>query len=224
MKTAVLLLVLSSQALDLGAEIRLLTKLRERRLRIAFPLQGHWAMCALLCGTFEDTREGWLGRHTRFTERGSEDAVGTLNDEVAKIRRHARSSVNAANVLCEVFLACEPRSGAALAVGERAVEGLLSSTMHLVHFALVAQEPAAVGEALQLLAALDVAFVGTVVLVHVFTPLALSIECKTGAVIVLAYHLSLCIPWRLFGPFVGMVLPAGRADIVTEVRNRGAIL
>lgn len=66
--------------------------------------------------------------------------------------------------------------------------------MHLVHFALVAQEPAAVGEALQLLAALDVAFVGTVVLVHVFAPLALSIECKTGAVLVLAYHLSLCIP------------------------------
>lgn len=122
MKSAVLLLVLSSQALDLGAEIRLLTKLRERRLRIAFPLQCHGAMCALLCGNFEDTREGWLGRHARFTERGPEDAVGALNDEVAKIRRHARSSVDAADMLCEVFLACEPGSRTALAVGERAVE------------------------------------------------------------------------------------------------------
>jgi hypothetical protein len=41
--------------------------------------------------------------------------------------------------------------------------------VHLVDFALVAKESATVGEALKLLAAFDVALVGTIMLVHVFT-------------------------------------------------------
>jgi hypothetical protein len=40
--------------------------------------------------------------------------------------------------------------------------------MHLVHLALMAEEASTVGEALQLLAALDIALVRSVVLVHVF--------------------------------------------------------
>jgi hypothetical protein len=76
--------------------------------------------------------------------------------------------MHAPNMLSQILLSGEPSARTAFAVVERAEERFLRPAMHLVHFAFVAQEPAAVGEALEFLAAGDGAFVGAVVLVHVF--------------------------------------------------------
>jgi hypothetical protein len=130
--------------------------------------------------------------------------------------------VNAADVLSEVFFAREAGSGAALAVWEGAEERFLCAAVQFVDFTLVAQESAAVGEALQLLTALDIALVRSVVLVHVFTcgnvsesfgsrtdrnspPFALAIECNICTLLVLANHLAVWVSWRLLGTLVGMV-------------------
>lgn len=75
----------------------------------------------------------------------------------------------AADVLSKVFFPREPGARATLAICERAKERLLRSAMHLVHFAFVTQETAAICETLQFLTPLDEAFVGPVMLVHVFT-------------------------------------------------------
>jgi hypothetical protein len=51
---------------------------------------------------------------------------------------------------------------------ERTEERLLGAAMHLVYLALVAEKAATVSEALELLTALDVALVRSVMLVHMF--------------------------------------------------------
>lgn len=70
-------------------------------------------------------------------------------------------------MLSKVLFACEAGARAALAVIEWAEERLLGSAMHLVHLTLMAQEAAAVCEALQLLTAWHKALVRAVMLVHV---------------------------------------------------------
>lgn len=70
-------------------------------------------------------------------------------------------------MLSEIFLPREAGARAAFAVVEGAEERLLGATVHLVHFTFVPEKPATVGEALQLFAAWDIAFVGAVMLVHV---------------------------------------------------------
>ena len=84
-----------------------------------------------------------------------------------------RVSVDAANVLGKVLLARETGAHATLAVLVGAEEGLFGAAVHLVHFALVAQEATRVGEALQFFAAFVSAYVGTVMFIHVFTVRAL---------------------------------------------------
>jgi hypothetical protein len=73
-----------------------------------------------------------------------------------------------AQVLPKVLLASKPVAGAAVAIGIWAHQGLLCVIVLLVHFALVAQETARVGEALDLVAARFVTFVRAVMFVHVF--------------------------------------------------------
>lgn len=70
-------------------------------------------------------------------------------------------------MLSKVLLPCEASARTAFAVGKRAEEGFLGAAVHLVDFAFVAEESPAVGESLEFLAALDVAFVRAVVLIHV---------------------------------------------------------
>jgi hypothetical protein len=77
--------------------------------------------------------------------------------------------VYATDVLSKILFPGEAGAGAAFAVAERTEERFLGAAVHLVDFALVAKESATVGEALKLLAAFDVALVGTIMLVHVFT-------------------------------------------------------
>ena len=79
-------------------------------------------------------------------------------------------------MLSEIFFPREAGAGAALAVVEGAEEGFLGPAVHFVHFAFVAEQAAAVGEALEFLAAFDVAFVRTVVLVHVLAVKFVSID------------------------------------------------
>jgi hypothetical protein len=128
-------------------------------------------------------------------------------------------------VLSKILFPREAGAGTALAVVEGTEEGFLGAAVHLVDFALVSQQSATVGEALELLAAFDVALVGTVMLVHVFAvdvisivilegeckedspPLALAIEEQPRAFVVPASHLPFLVPRRFFGPFVTEVLP-----------------
>jgi hypothetical protein len=77
-------------------------------------------------------------------------------------------TVHAADVLVQVLFPREPWARGALGVRVGAKEGFLSASVHLVDLALVAEKPAAVGEALQLLAAGDLALVRPIMLVHVF--------------------------------------------------------
>lgn len=77
-------------------------------------------------------------------------------------------SVDAAQMLLQILQAREALPVVALAVRMRAVEGLLGPAVLAVDLALVAQQPAAVGEALDLLAAFNGADVGAFVFVHVF--------------------------------------------------------
>ena len=96
--------------------------------------------------------------------------------------------------------------------------------MHLVHLALVTQQSAAIGEALQLLTTLYIALVRAVMLVHMLAigvsvdveaeyrlcdlpPLALAVECLPGTLFMFASHLAIHIPWWLLGTFVGMIPP-----------------
>jgi hypothetical protein len=79
--------------------------------------------------------------------------------------------------------------------------------MHLVYFTFVTQETTAVSEALQLLASLDETLVGSVMLVHVFAPFALSVECESTAFLVFADHLCFVVARRLFDTLVWVILP-----------------
>lgn len=83
--------------------------------------------------------------------------------------RAISSSMHAAQVLVQVFLAREAFSVMALAVHVRAVELLSRTAMFVVDLTLVAQEAAGVCEAWEFRTARDGAFVGTVVLIHVLS-------------------------------------------------------
>lgn len=85
--------------------------------------------------------------------------------------------MHAAYVLSEVLFPREAGAGAARAVEDGAEQGFFFEfAIRLVDFAFMAQEAAAVGEAVKFLAAFDVAFVGTVVLVHVLAVTIVSME------------------------------------------------
>lgn len=94
-------------------------------------------------------------------------------------------------MLSKILLPREAGAGAALAVIERAEERLLGAAVHLVHLALVTKKTATVGKTLELLAALYIALVRPVVLVHVLAPFALAIEDLSSALSVAAVHLAL---------------------------------
>jgi len=137
-----------------------------------------------------------------------DDGAGVAtNNEAVHICCHAGSAVYAADVLSEIFFPREAGAGAALAVVEGAEEGFLGPAVHFVHFAFVAEQAAAVGEALEFLAAFDVAFVRTVVLVHVLAPFTLPIEEESCTILVPADHLAFLVPRRFFGALIAVVLP-----------------
>lgn len=123
--------------------------------------------------------------------------------------------MHTANVLSEVLLPCEAGARAALAIIEGAKERLLCATMHLVHFALVAQETPGVGEALKFLTALDVTLVRPVVLVHVLAPFAFSLEQLPCAFFLLAVKLAICVSRGLLRALV-----ANLADESTIIFTR----
>jgi hypothetical protein len=77
--------------------------------------------------------------------------------------------VTTAQVLSKILLAREPVAGAAVAVGIRTHQRLLRVIVLLMNFALVAQETTRVGEALNLITTRFVAFVWTIVFIHMFT-------------------------------------------------------
>jgi|TARA_R110002003_G_scaffold31_7_gene1899 hypothetical protein len=74
----------------------------------------------------------------------------------------------AADVLSKILLPREAGARTALAIVEGTEERLLCAAVHLVHLALVTKKSAAVCKALKFLAALDVALVRPIMLVHVF--------------------------------------------------------
>jgi hypothetical protein len=71
-------------------------------------------------------------------------------------------------VLSKIFLARKSLAGAAVAIGIGTHHGLLGLVVLLVDFALVAQEAARVGKALNLFAIRFVALVRPIVFIHVF--------------------------------------------------------
>jgi hypothetical protein len=79
--------------------------------------------------------------------------------------------------------------------------------MHLVNLAFVTKKAAAVSEALELFAPLDVALVGSIMLVHVLAPFTFSIERCSTTFLILAHHLAIFVARRFFGAFVAVVLP-----------------
>jgi hypothetical protein len=78
-------------------------------------------------------------------------------------------------VLSKVFLTREPVAGATVAIGIGTHQRLLGVVVLLVHFALVAQKTARVGEALNLIATGFVTFVRAIVFIHVFARARVSI-------------------------------------------------
>ena len=114
--------------------------------------------------------------------------------------------MHTANVLGKILLPREAGTRATLAVVEGAEERLFGSTMHLVNFAFVAQEPSTVGEALKLFAAFYETLVGPIMLVHMFAPFAFAIEYYSCTILVIAHQLSLWVPWWLFGTLEGVIL------------------
>ena len=79
------------------------------------------------------------------------------------------ATMDAAEVFVEVLFAREARAGAAFAVAVGTHARRLGATVLLVNFALVAEQTAGVGEALDLLAAGLFTDVRAQVLVHVFS-------------------------------------------------------
>lgn len=104
------------------------------------------------------------------------EGICSVDDQMAKIRRHAGPSMYTANVLGKVLFARETRTGTALAIRKGAVEGLFSSTVHFVNLALVSKKTSTVSETLKLLASLDSALVWSFMFVHMLTPLTLPVE------------------------------------------------
>jgi len=96
------------------------------------------------------------------------------------LRQRVGIGVHATQMLVQVLLAREALAGVALAVHVWAVELLARTTVFVVHFAFVTEQAAGVCEAGELFAALGGTFVGPVVLVHVFRPLALSAKVLDG--------------------------------------------
>lgn len=74
----------------------------------------------------------------------------------------------------KVLLARESISCAAVTVGVRAHERFLGVSIFLVYFALVAKETPRVGESLDFVTTRFVAFIGTVMFVHMFAKASVS--------------------------------------------------
>jgi hypothetical protein len=152
LQAAILLLDLATQSLDFVVEI--ITIL----IGIGEVAVGR-IVSALKAGGWEGVGANALQLVGTFPWHVNEDGGGR-----ALISVH----VATAQVLSKVFLACKPVAGTAVAIGVGAHQGLLGVVVLLVHFALVAQETARVGEALNLIATGFVAFVRAIVFVHVF--------------------------------------------------------
>lgn len=77
--------------------------------------------------------------------------------------------MNAAQVLVQVLLARESLSSVALAVMVWAVQLFAWATVLVMHFALMAKQPATVCETWKFLATLGRAFIWAVVLIHMLS-------------------------------------------------------
>ncbi|RJE17113.1 hypothetical protein PHISCL_10550, partial [Aspergillus sclerotialis] len=120
-------------------------------------------------------------------------------------------------VLLEVLLPGEARARAPVAIGERTEERLLGRQVHLVHFPLVPQEPARVGESGVEFAAGLTALVWSLVSVHVLVPFTDALERLVPAttVDVVAEHLALFVARR------GSGAPKRPLDLDGWFRQRG---
>lgn len=85
-------------------------------------------------------------------------------------------SMDPPDMLIQILPARKPRSVIPLAVRNRTVQRVLGAAVRFVHFALVPEEAAGVGEALELATHGVCAAVGAVVLVDVFGPFAFAVE------------------------------------------------
>lgn len=85
--------------------------------------------------------------------------------------------VHSPKMLVKILLSREALASVPLAVGMRAVDGLLGPAVLPMNLSLVSEKPARVGETGQILASLGWAAIGAFVLVHVLVPLALAREC-----------------------------------------------
>ena len=83
------------------------------------------------------------------------------------VQRKASISVNASEMLVEIFLSRETLPGMALAIRVWAIQLLSGTAMLVMNLSFVSQETARVGEARQLLAAVCRTLVWSVMLVHV---------------------------------------------------------